>query len=187
MFLHPSACWLLTVVFACSGGWFLYHCAHSTPGIANRISLLLHAAMCVVMIIMVWPWGTRVPHGPQIALLGSGMVWFAVLAVRARRTTHAIKDAHHAVMAAVMVWMVAMPMPGHAEASAHGGHAAMAQTSGPSPAAQILATYCLVAALGWIAQVSTAAGRERSLHRLSSAAGHAAMTVGTGVLTLAMA
>jgi Domain of unknown function (DUF5134) len=148
------------------------------------------------MIPMVWPWGARVPHGPQVAVLGSGVVWFVVLAVRARRMMPAIKDAHHALMAALMVWMVVMPMPARSNISAPGtgGQAGMGHRNGPAPAAVTLAAYCLVATVIWIVEAgtttgtaaSTAAGTERPGHRLPAAAGHAAMSLGAGVLTLAM-
>lgn len=186
MSLPPSACWILTVVFACSGGWFLYRCARSVSGVTDRISLLLHAVMCLAMIAMIWPWGARLPHRPQVALLGSSVLWFLVLAVRARRMTRALREAHHALMAAVMVWMVgvSMPMPGRAGAVAPEGHTAMAGMNGPPPAAVMLAVYSLVAAFIWLAEAGTAAGPEPSLHRLSRVAGHAAMSAGTGVLIL---
>ncbi|GLY75232.1 DUF5134 domain-containing protein [Actinoallomurus iriomotensis] len=189
MSLPPSAGWCLSVVFACSGGWFLYQCVRATAGTAERISLFLHAVMCLVMIPMVWPWGARIPHGPQVTLLGAGVVWFVVSAVRERRMTPAIRDAHHALMAAMMAWMVITPMPVPRDGPAPrmaGGHAAMAQMSGPTPAAVTLAAYCLVATVVWLAEAGTATGPQPLIRRLPSAAGHAAMSLGAGVLTLAM-
>jgi hypothetical protein len=186
----------VTTAFACSGGWFLYQCAHSGAVVADRISMFLHALMCLAMIPMLWPWGARVPHEPQVVVLGSSVVWFAVLAAGGRRVILAIKDVHHALMAALMVWMVVMPMPTQSDRSAPGtgGQAGMGHRNGPAPAAVTLAAYCLVATVIWIVEAgtttgtaaSTAAGTERPGHRLPAAAGHAAMSLGAGVLTLAM-
>ncbi|WP_345353729.1 DUF5134 domain-containing protein [Actinoallomurus liliacearum] len=178
------------MVFAGPSGWFLYQSACSTAGAAERISLVLHAVMCLVMIPMVWPWGARVPHGPQAAVLGASAAWFVASAVRARRMTPAVKDAHHALMSAVMAWMVVMPMPLPTDGAAprmDGGHAAMGRMSGPAPAAVTLAAYCLVAAVVWLAEAGTATSPESPARRLPAAAGHAAMSLGAGVLTLAMA
>jgi hypothetical protein len=180
---------MLTVVFACSGGWFLYRSARVEPGVADRISLLLHTVMCAAMIAMVWSWGARIPHWPQVAVLGSIALWFLVLAVRAQRMTRALREAHHALMAAVMVWMAGAPMPVHAGASVPAGHGAMAGMAGmtgPSPAAVVLAAYSLLTALVWLAEAGTATGPEPYLRRMSKAAGHAAMSAGTGVLVLTM-
>ena len=189
MFLPLIACWFLTAAFACSGGWFLYQCTRSGVGVADRVSMLLHTVMCLAMIPMLWPWGARVPDGPQIAVLGSGVVWFAVRAAGARRGMPAIKDAHHALMAALMVWMVVMPMPAQSDASAHstgGGHTAMGHVQGPAPGIVMLAAYCFVALVIWLVEAGIAARTQRSIHRLPAAAGHAAMSLGAGVLTLAM-
>ncbi|MDN3353633.1 DUF5134 domain-containing protein [Actinomadura sp. DC4] len=177
MSLPSYACWCLTVAFACAGGWFLYRCARSTAGAAERLSLFLHVVMALVMIPMVW--GARVPHTPQVAVLAATVAWFAVLAVRAGRMMPAIQHAHHALMAAVMIWMVVMPAPAGGPVSHHAG---MAPMGGPAPAAVTLAGYFFLAAAVWLAEAGTATGPRR----LPAAAGHAAMSLGTAVLTLAM-
>lgn len=189
VFLPPFASWSLTVVFSCLGGWFLYQGARTANGAADRISSFLHAVMCVAMIVMVWPWGARIPHGLQVAVLGTGAVWFVVLAVRARRMMTALKDAHHALIAALMAWMVVMPMsaPGETpESGTNRGHAAMGQMDGPAPAAVTFAVYCFVAAVVWLAEACTATGSEPLPRRLREATGHAAMSLGVCVLILAM-
>jgi hypothetical protein len=173
----------------------LHQCARS-GGVADRISTFLHALMCLAMIPMLWLWGARVPHELQVLVLGSSVVWFAVLAAGAHRVMPAIKDGHHALMAALMVWMVVMPIPAQSDISAPGtgGQAGMGHTNRPAPTAVMLAAYCLVATVIWLVEAgtttgtasSTAAGTERPGHRLPTAAGHAAMSVGAGVLTLAM-
>jgi hypothetical protein len=181
--LPPTACWFLTVAFACSAGSFL-HAARTSAGAAERISRLLHAVMCLVMITMTWPWGARAPHGPQVAVLSASLVWFVASAVRARGMMLAVKAAHHTLMAAVMAWMVVMPVP--AMPRMDGANTAMGRMSGPAPGAVTLAAYCLLAAVVRLAEAGTATGSEPLVRRLSTATGHAVMSLGTGVLALAM-
>jgi hypothetical protein len=92
------------------------------------------------------------------------LVWFAVLATGGRLVILAIKDVHHALMAALMVWMVVMPMPAQSDRSAPGtgGQAGMGHRNGPAPAAVTLAAYCLVATVLWIIEAGTTTGTAAS-------------------------
>jgi hypothetical protein len=54
--------WLLTLVLAGAGLWFLFRgvrpgSARAAPGVAERISHLAHAGMAVAMVAMIWPMG----------------------------------------------------------------------------------------------------------------------------------
>jgi hypothetical protein len=199
VFLPLSISWVLTIAFVSSCGWFLYQGARSSAGVTDRISLLAHAVMCVAMVAMVWPWGTRLPPSAQFAALGSSALWFLLLAVRARRTTLAVANAHHTLMAFVMIWMVvaALPAPSHPQAgnTAISGMSempgmsdmpGMSEMPGPSTAALVFGVYFLVAALVGLAAAVRAASPGRPLRSLSKATGHAVMSVGAGVLALVM-
>jgi Domain of unknown function (DUF5134) len=183
--LPPAVSWILTVTLAVAGGCFGYQCVRPVPGVAGRVSPVLHVTMCAAMVAMAWPWGTRVPQRPQAALFAAGALWFLVSAARARRMSRAVAHAHHTLMALVMVWMVAAPPAAHARAG-HAGHAAMTGMTGPPPASVMFAAYFALAALVWLADAATATGPDRTVRRLAGAAGHAAMSAGAGVLTLAM-
>jgi len=180
--LPLSVSWVLTVAFAGSAGRLLYDGVRRGPGTAARISAFVHVAMCGAMIAMVWPQAHRATWWPQAVVYGAGVLWFGLLAVRARRTADAVVGAHHTLAALVMAWMLAAPMPaGAAGMRAHGSMEAM---TGPPPAAVVLTVYFLAAALVPLADAGTAPAGERSTGRLTAAACHAVMSAGIAVLTL---
>lgn len=183
MLLSPAVSWVLTVTLAAAGGCFVHQCLR--PVACGRISPLLQVVMCAAMVTMAWPWGARVPHRPQAALFAAGALWFLASAARARRMSRAMADAHHALMAVVMVWMPATPPAAHDRAG-HTDHGAMTGMTGPLPGAVLLTAYFALAALVWLADAATATGPDRTVRRLADAAGHAAMSAGAGVLTLAL-
>jgi hypothetical protein len=54
--------WLLVLVFAGTGGWFLFCSVRpgsdgTAPGVTDRISHLAHALMAATMVAMMWPMG----------------------------------------------------------------------------------------------------------------------------------
>jgi hypothetical protein len=103
----------------------------------------------------------------------------------------AIGDAHHALMAALMVWMVVMPMPMPMPMDEGMAGMAMDASAGTSPGngpapVVLLVAYCFVATFVLVVQAGRVSASERSVRRLPAAAGHAAMSLGAGVLTLAM-
>ncbi|MER7243242.1 DUF5134 domain-containing protein [Kribbella sp. NPDC000426] len=200
MLLPSFASWCLTLAFACSGGWFVYQAISGAGDLTAKVSPLLHAVMCLVMIPMAWPEGLPPASVPQVALLGTATIWFAVSAARARRFKVAISNIHHALMAALMVWMVVMPMPMPmpmpAGAEMPGmqtdGHAmemdpGTTPTGGIAPGLAALAAYCLVVTVVLLVRAGRTVRTSRSVRHLPSAAGHAAMSFGAGVLILAMA
>jgi hypothetical protein len=158
--------WTLTVLFAATGAWFLAGCTRADRT-TDRISCGAHVVMGVAMIAMAWPWGMAVPMWPQVAFFATATLWFAGLATVPHRP-HGFPALHNAMMAAAMVWMVGtMAMPGH------GGHRFVIVTGA-------LAWYFVLAAGPLLYNAV------RKSPRAIDAAGHAAMSVGTGVLLLSM-
>jgi hypothetical protein len=54
--------WILVLVLASAGGWFLYRGVRAGPGAAalattERVSHLAHALMAATMAVMIWPMG----------------------------------------------------------------------------------------------------------------------------------
>ncbi|MFR9730962.1 DUF5134 domain-containing protein [Saccharopolyspora sp. MS10] len=179
--------WALTVLFALTGGW----CAHSAtrPGLrwSDRLSSWSHVVMSLLMIAMAWPWGMSVPALPQVVLFGIIAMWFAALTALRVPCAHEhgsprLAHAHHAVMSAVMVWMVAaMPLLMMGASESGGGHhhslgggggsgvlAAAAPAPGPPGAvvatSAALAAFLVLSSMAWIA---TAADTGR--HALNTA------------------
>lgn len=170
--------WILTLVFAATGGWFLVHLATAsahgrTSTLADRTCALAHVAMSLAMIAMSWPWGMRLPLWPQLVVFALATVWFLVLALPSRRSAeHAhgsgrLSDVHHASMMAAMVWMIAtMPvLMSTGGTSDNGGHhhasasAASVQAASSEPAGTpefivwtslALGAFFILSSLRWI-------------------------------------
>jgi hypothetical protein len=54
--------WMLALVFAGAGGWFLFRSLRpgsdgAALGVTDRISHLAHALMAAAMVVMMWPMG----------------------------------------------------------------------------------------------------------------------------------
>ncbi|MEU5262234.1 DUF5134 domain-containing protein [Amycolatopsis sp. NPDC021455] len=100
--------WILTAVFVAAGAFCLYRCVRR-GSMASRVGDVLHTAMCVAMVAMVWPATMGVAGLPQVVLFGFAAAWFAVAAVRGAQESR-WHPVYHAVMMLAMVWMVfAMP------------------------------------------------------------------------------
>ncbi|MBY8886117.1 DUF5134 domain-containing protein [Streptomyces sp. PTM05] len=137
--------WILTLVFALVTAFSVSRAVrpgagHGGSANSQRVTHTLHALMGLAMIAMVWPWGTRLPVAPQVALFSLAAVWFvASVALNDRRMWAHDGGGHprlhgflHAVMMGAMAWMVAV-MPdamkgGHP--SAGGGTGSMADMPG---------------------------------------------------------
>jgi Domain of unknown function (DUF5134) len=179
--------------------------------LADRISCAAHALMGAAMIAMVWGWQTKAPGRLQVVVFGAAAIWFLALTVRPAfpsalptAMTLRLSNLHHALMMAAAVWMIvttpaSMPM---------GTGRSMPPSAASTPTAAVvfgaaLVAYFLFAALPWaIGAVDLAqramnrGGRGRtSPHQVVTgtrvpgrhsldAAGHAAMSVGMGVLLL---
>ncbi|MBE1469303.1 DUF5134 domain-containing protein [Kibdelosporangium phytohabitans] len=107
----PFLRWWLTALFLLPGLFFLARCLlRGVP--ATRVSDGLHVLMCAGMIVMMWPTGLVVPVAAQLAVFGAGTLWFAGLVVVGHDDCDWPRSwgahAHHAIMMAGMVWMIAI-------------------------------------------------------------------------------
>lgn len=148
--------WALTAAFSVAAlfhlvGWVRPAGAGRPPVDGRRTTELLHLVMCVAMIAMVWPWGSRVPASIWIGTFAISAGWFVARAVRTpgRRRV----PAFFATAAAAMIWMGAAP----AHASPGGGHqhgmamAGAGHVAGGSAAwiSAGVGGYLMLAALWW--------------------------------------
>ncbi|TCO55027.1 DUF5134 domain-containing protein [Actinocrispum wychmicini] len=157
------ASWALTVVFAAAATWFLVGCARPVACTSERITRGTHVLMGLTMIGMVW--GTELPVWLQVTYFGAVTFWFAGLATVPHRS-EGLPAMHHALMAAAMAWMVVTMSVG--------------RLSVITVVTAVLAWYFVVASLPF------GYGALRRRLRPLDAAGHAAMSLGMGVLLLTM-
>ncbi|GAB3811310.1 hypothetical protein GCM10028820_02320 [Tessaracoccus terricola] len=117
---QPLAQWAFTVVFGVLACYLLGRVVAEIRKPLQVVMHLLHLAMAVVMVAMVWPWWGYVPALPQVLLFSAGAVWFAVLAVllATKRISHYDTGCHgplfqvsHAASMLAMVWMVVVMAP----------------------------------------------------------------------------
>jgi hypothetical protein len=106
----------LTAVFAAVGLWYLVILCRVVTRLSRKLAVIsigLHVLMCLAMISMVWPWGTRVPVIALVTVFTAGAAWFAGLALfRVREAGHDLGHAagrfagwYQAGMMGAMVWM----------------------------------------------------------------------------------
>ncbi|GAB3895235.1 hypothetical protein GCM10029964_074830 [Kibdelosporangium lantanae] len=157
------ASWALTILFSGTALWFLVGCARPRACTSDRVTRASHVVMGVAMLGMIW--GTELPVWLQVTYFGVVTLWFAGLATVPHRE-EGLRDTHHALMGAAMVWMVVTMSIGH--------RAALAVVTA------VMAWYFVAAAVPF----GYAALRRRT--RAMDAVGHAAMSVGMGVLLLSM-
>lgn len=108
--------WILTIVFAATGLWFLSGFARAVHGsgeakVVERVSNVAHAAMCAAVIAMTWLWGGKVPGWLQLAVFGCATVWFLALVTRPQlrsaqypQGSGGLGYLHHALMMAAVIW-----------------------------------------------------------------------------------
>jgi hypothetical protein len=130
--------WALTLAFAGATGFHLARVLR--PGGGERVSEALHLLMGGAMIVMIWPWGDRVPAAVWAAGFTVSTGWFVTRAVRASGSR--LTPIYFATAAAAMVWMSAAMPGGHQH---HHPDTPPASTTWISLA---LGAY-LVAAAGW--------------------------------------
>jgi hypothetical protein len=107
---EPVPRWIFTLAFAAVGLFCLYRGARHGPA-TQRVSGVLHLALCAGMVAMAWPAATNLGRVPQIVFFAFAAVWFAgLLVVDARGPHERLSLGYHAVMPAAMVWM-ALAMP----------------------------------------------------------------------------
>lgn len=106
--------WALTVPFTGAGVFHLVRNLRPQPA-EHRISEALHFTMCVAMIVMVWPWGARMPPAIWVTVFTLSTGWFVASA--AWSPGRRLGPSFSAATAVAMVWMrVSMPAqaaPGH--------------------------------------------------------------------------
>jgi hypothetical protein len=106
----------LTAVFAAVCVWYLVILCRIVTRLSRKLAVIsigLHVLMCLAMISMVWPWGTRVPVIALVTVFTAGAAWFAGLALfRVREAGHDLVHAagrfagwYQAGMMGAMVWM----------------------------------------------------------------------------------
>ncbi|GAA2658288.1 DUF5134 domain-containing protein [Streptomyces lunalinharesii] len=208
--------WLLSALFALPALYGLWSGLAPGKPATHRVDHLLHAAMGLAMIAMVWPWGMDLPAGPQVVLFVAGALWFAGAALFRADASHRAKASlaalPHVVMMGAMAWMVAAmdpsgmtatggggamaDMPGM-DMSASVGAATMHLTgTGQRLAAVLLAVVLAVVALRWLAHAFDVArsgradGSEAAVRHVGGAldpACHAAMGLGMAVMFALMA
>jgi hypothetical protein len=77
--------WLLTAVFGAATAFHLVRClrpgaAFPAPPVGHRFAEVLHLTMGASMIVMIWPWGERVPPAAWVAVFMAATGWFAAAA-----------------------------------------------------------------------------------------------------------
>ena len=106
----------LTAVFATVCVWYLAILCRVVTRLSRKLAVIsigLHVLMCLAMISMVWPWGSRVPVIALVTVFTAGAAWFAGLALfRVRAAGHDLGHAagrfagwYQAGMMGAMVWM----------------------------------------------------------------------------------
>jgi hypothetical protein len=162
MLASELARWLLALLFASIAGYYVAR--GFRPGVAQRVSSAAHLAMCLAMIAMIWD-ANGAPT-LQFAVFGLIAGWFAIRTAAHGRLT----DAHHAALAAAMIWM-----------SIHSGQSVMASTPNQTAITMTFGIYCVGCAVVWFA------GSVRNEGTTAGAAVcQGAMSVGMGVLLFAM-
>ncbi len=177
----------LTAVFAAVCVWYLVILCRVVTRLSRKLAVIsigLHVLMCLAMISMVWPWGTRVPVIALVTVFTAGAAWFAGLALfRVRAAGHDLVHAagrfagwYQAGMMGAMVWMaVAMSAAtapagllaaGAAGQASSGGMSGMSgmsmgassasSTSGTIGTSATLSALTLGHPLGWVGTVCLA-------------------------------
>ncbi|MDT8913069.1 DUF5134 domain-containing protein [Amycolatopsis sp. PS_44_ISF1] len=196
--------WLATVLFVLPGVFCAYRCVRPGPA-AQRVGDLLHAVMCVAMVVMAWPVGMGLARWPQTVLFGLAALWFTGVAVTG--ASHAGPGgrrgaAYHAVMMAAMAWMVFVmpramgaPPTGGATRDMPGmpGMALPASAPGTGPPVDVTAVALgllavfLVAGLVFLARAIDDARASGPPLRALGRGADGLMALGMGLMLLAMA
>ncbi|MEU6346805.1 DUF5134 domain-containing protein [Streptomyces sp. NPDC046977] len=204
--------WLLSAMFALPTLYSLWLMVAPVTSLNERVSHVLHSAMGVAMIAMVWPWGMDLSSGPQVVLFTAGALWFAGAALirvaPGARAGALVVALPHVVMMGAMAWMVRAMGSSHQSAGHAGGVHDMAGMhmsggsatvtmslvgGGPRLTAGVLAVVLLAIAMRWLAG---AFDRGRVVASAGSGAGdgigngngaldlacHAAMALGMAVM-----
>ena len=147
----------LTAVFATVCVWYLAILCRVVTRLSRKLAVIsigLHVLMCLAMISMVWPWGSRVPVIALVTVFTAGAAWFAGLALfRVRAAGHDLGHAagrfagwYQAGMMGAMVWMAVAMSAVTAPAGLLAAGAAGQTSSGAMPGMDMGATAATTAA-----------------------------------------
>lgn len=151
---------ILTVAFAVTGAFCLWHVAAPRPNgrpQAERVIDMLHLIMSVAMVVMIWiPFGTIGTWIQAAVFAVLGILLLGSALSRSLPRTRRADLVSHVMLSAAMVWMLAamplmmagMPMPSGGSGGGHEGHAMPAASDGSASG--------LAATPGWVDVVSWA-------------------------------
>jgi hypothetical protein len=115
MVADPTAAWLLTALFAATAAAYLYGALGRGRvwDVRCAVDDVLHVLMAVAMVVMVWPWGMRVPAMVYVLVFTAAALWFVSRALFPAATTPARHGSpraawYHAAMMGSMVFMAAV-------------------------------------------------------------------------------
>lgn len=101
--------WVVTVLFGASIAIYLYILVAQGRRWTNAVNHLLHLAMSVAMIVMVWGIGMNLPTVATMTFFVLAGLWFARAAAGTSTATgEQFINGYYAVMAAAMAWMFAV-------------------------------------------------------------------------------
>lgn len=112
--------WAITLLFTVSVAMYAYLVVAQRGRWTGRLTHVLHLAMSVAMVLMVWRVGLDLPAiGPTLFFLLAG-VWFVGVAVWASSASRQrLKTCYYAAMMAAMAWMYALMSGAVPGVSAH--------------------------------------------------------------------
>lgn len=98
--------WIVTALFGVSAATYSYILVAQRGRWTSIVNQLLHLAMSLAMILMVWRGGANLPKVGTIVFFVAAGAWFACLAGRVCRDR--ITNSYYAVMMVAMAWMLAV-------------------------------------------------------------------------------
>lgn len=105
----PTLRWVITLLFGASIAIYVYILMAQRRRWTNVVSHLLHLAMSVAMIVMVWDVGMHLPTGAAMIFFVLAALWFARAAARvSTATSERFINGYYALMSAAMAWMFAV-------------------------------------------------------------------------------
>jgi hypothetical protein len=167
----------LSAVFSAVGLWHLLRCLRRfvpfVGGGVERVNDLVHLLMSVEMVAMTWGGPLRDRWDVQLTVFAVVTGWFAVQAIGALPVQFVRSTcAQHAIVAAIMTWMIAaMPVadsPAAAPPSAHMSAMAMPAASAADHIAVgpylglLLGGYLLLTTPWWLLVADRTSSRRRS-------------------------
>jgi hypothetical protein len=101
--------WAVTVAFVVTVVFWAARSVARSASIPGRITAVLHIAMSLAMLTMVW---TSLPGvSAPVGMTVFGVAALVFLGLLATRREHCVENGYHALMMATMVWMYAVMDP----------------------------------------------------------------------------